>query len=173
MNLKFQIHDDWLITERTAAEEVAGGVSELIKAHLRDKNSRTAPKKGFRKTDYWDEVAESVTTSIDGKRISVSIEKEGAALHYFGGTVYPNKAKSLAIPLSPLVQDIWPSEQPSNLELFWPKNSPHGFLKDANTSELLYLLVSKATIPADKTVLPEDGDILKAAEEAIWEAIQK
>ena len=50
--------------------------------------------------------------------------------------------------------------------MFWPKNSPHGFLKDKNSSELLYLLVSKATIPADKTVLPEDDDILKAAEEA-------
>ena len=109
---------------------------------------------------------------MKGNRGEITIEKEGAALHYFGATVLPKK-KALAIPLSPLVQDIWPSEQPSGLELFWPKNSPHGFLKDKDTSELLYLLVSKATIPADKTVLPEDADILKAAEEAIWEAIQK
>ena len=172
MNLKFQIHDDWLITERTAAEAAASGISYLVIDHLRSKNSRTAPKAGFRKTDYWSDVADSVTTSVKEKSAEISIEKEGAALHYFGGTVYPKK-KALAIPLSSLVQDIWPSEQPSGLELFWPKNSPHGFLKDKDTSELLYLLVSKATIPADKTVLPEDGDILKAAEEAIWEAIQK
>ena len=172
MNLKFEIPEDWLITESTAAEAAAAGISQLVIDHLREKNSRTPPKSGFRKTDYWDEAARGVTSDIEGKRVIVSIEKEGAALHYFGGTVHPKK-KALAIPLSPLVQDIWPSEQPSGLELFWPKNSPHGFLKDKDTSELLYLLVSKATIPADKTVLPEDGDILKAAEEAIWEAIQK
>ena len=172
MNLKFEIPEDWLITERAAAEAAAAGISQLVIDHLREKNSRTAPKTGFRKTNFWSEVADSVTTSVKGNRGEITIEKEGAALHYFGGTVYPKK-KALAIPLSPLVQDIWPSEQPSGLELFWPKNSPHGFPKDKDTSELLYLLVSKATIPADKTVLPEDADILKAAEEAIWEAIQK
>ena len=102
----------------------------------------------------------------------VEIEKEGLALHYEGGTVYPKK-KALAIPIDPSVADIWPSEASGiatgdGYAMIWPKGSNHGFIKDAETNDLLWLLVPKATIPADKTVLPEEETILSAAEAAIW-----
>ena len=54
--------------------------------------------------------------------------------------------------------------------MFWPKNSSHGFLKERDSGELLYLLVPRATIRADRSVLPDDGELLAAAEEGIMEA---
>jgi hypothetical protein len=113
----------------------------------------------------------------------VEISKEGVALHYEGGTVYPKDGgKALAIPLAAQVYGRKPSEwsgfrrgdEPGDddvLSVFWPKNSAHGFLKERDTGNLLYLLVPKATIKADPGVLPDDGELLGAAQEGIMEAV--
>ena len=93
--------------------------------------------------------------------------RSGAALHYYGGIVYPTGGrKALAIPLAAEVAGMRPSEwsgfshgdeagDDDILQLFWPKNSSHGFLKHRDTGELLYLLISKAAIKADPSVLPD------------------
>jgi hypothetical protein len=157
---------DFIPSAETLAEAMGQGVFTLVKGHLAARNGRTSRRAGFPKSHYWAEAAKSVRKpSVSGSTATIEIDKEGVALHYYGGTVKPKK-KALAIPLSPLVADIWPSEAPSNLDLFWPKNSPHGFLKDSNTSELLYLLVPHVRITADPTVLPEEGKIAAAALDA-------
>lgn len=170
MKLKLKIPADFLISAEDAAEAGTLGISECVMEHLRERNKHTTRRPGFRKTNYWAEAADSVTTTFNGRTGTVSIDKEGVSLHYHGGTVKPKK-KALAIPISPLVQDIWPSELGGALDLIWPKSSSHGFLKDPVTSELLYLLVSKAEFAPDSSVLPTDDQMLKAAEEAIWEAV--
>ena len=111
----------------------------------------------------------------------VEVDKPGIALHYEGGTVYPKAGKkALAIPIDPSVAGIWPSEasgigtggaDDEPYALIWPKGSNHGFIKDTETNDLLWVLVPKATIPADPSVLPSDGEILGAAEDAVWEAV--
>ena len=147
-----------------------------MRRHLRRKNSSAQPRPGFPKTDYYADAAETVTGSFSGKTARVEVDKEGIALHYEGGTVYPKK-KALAIPVDPSVAGIWPSEangigtggtDDEPYAMIWPKGSSHGFIKDTETNDLLWLLVPTATIPADKTVLPEDGEMLTAAEDAIW-----
>ena len=114
---------------------------------------------------------------------AVEIAKEGVALHYEGGTVRPDAGgKALAIPLDASVYGKKPSEwsgfrrgdEPGDddvLSVFWPKNSAHGFLKERDTGNLLYLLVPSVTIRADRSVLPEDGELLDAAQEGIMEAV--
>jgi hypothetical protein len=157
---------DFIPSAETLAEAMGQGVFTLVKGHLAARNGRTSRRAGFPKSHYWAEAAKAVRgPTVSGSTATIEIDKEGVALHYYGGTVKPKK-KALAIPLSPLVADIWPSEAPSNLDLFWPKNSPHGFLKDSNTSELLYLLVPHVRITADPTVLPEEGKIAAAALDA-------
>ena len=111
------------------------------------------------------------------------IAKEGVALHYEGGTVRPTDGgKALAIPLDASVYGKKPSEwsgfrrgdEPGDddvLSVFWPKNSAHGFLKERDTGNLLYLLVPSVTLRADRSVLPEDGELLDAAQEGIMEAV--
>lgn len=157
---------DLIPSSQTVAEAAGRAIFNLIKGHLAERNNKTSRRAGWPKSNYWGEAAQSVEEPvISDSTASISIAKEGVALHYYGGTVKPKK-KALAIPISPLVADIWPSEAPDNLDLFWPKNSSHGFLKDSNTSELLYLLVPQVTIPADPTVLPEEGKIAAAALDA-------
>ena len=165
---------------KVAAQAAARGMEVLIINHLRDKNGRTAPSRyGLPKSNYYADAAKNVEASSSGAVARVEVDKPGIALHYEGGTVYPKK-KALAIPIDPSVAEIWPSEangigtggaDDEPYALIWPKGSDHGFIKDSETNELLWLLVPKATIPADKTVLPTDDAILGAAEEAVWEMV--
>lgn len=174
LSLKVTVPPDIIIDGRTAAEAARMAVSETVREHLRRKNSSTTPNRnGLPKSNYWADAADSVTSEVRGNVATVTVEKEGAALHYYGGTVYPKK-KALAIPVSPAVASIWPSEANAltdHIDMIWPKNSAHGFLKDAETGDLLWLLLPKATIKADASVLPADAEIEHAAMEAIWEAV--
>ena len=158
-----------------AAEAAVHGVEVLIIEHLRKKNDGTNPNRnGLPKTNYYADAAKNVEASVDGATIRVEIDHPGLAMHYEGGTVYPKK-KALAIPIDASVAGIWPSEanayaNEDEYALIWPNNSSHGFIKDVEQNQLLWLLIPKATIPADKSVLPTDEETLKTAEEAVWEA---
>lgn len=151
----------------TAAEAAVRGVEALIIEHLRKKNDGTKPNRnGLPKTNYYADAAKNVEASVDGATIRVEIDHPGLAMHYEGGTVYPKK-KALALPIDPAVAGIWPSEYSQDHKLF---KTPGGALGDAESGKILYILLPKATIPADKSVLPTDDETLKAAEEAVWEA---
>ena len=173
-------HADLLPSDSILAQAGARGVSNLIVRHLR---GRPANRRGFPSSNYWADAADSVSVvPSGGSSATVEIAKEGVALHYEGGTVLPRDGgKALAIPLAAQVYGKNPSEwsgfqrgdeadSDDILQMFWPKNSSHGFLKERDSGELLYLLVPRATIRADKTVLPTDDELLAAAEEGIMEA---
>ena len=150
-----------------AAEAAVRGVEALIIEHLRNKNDGTKPNRnGLPKTNYYADAAKNVEASVDGATVRVEIDHPGLALHYEGGTVYPKK-KALAIPIDASVAGIWPSEYSRDHQLF---KTPGGALGDAETGKILYILLPKATIPADPSVLPTDEETLKTAEEAVWEA---
>ena len=139
---------------------------------MRKKNDGTKPNRnGLPKTNYYAYAAKNVEASVDGATVRVEIDHPGLAMHYEGGTIYPKK-KALAIPI---VAGIWPREanayaNEDEYALIWPKNSSHGFIKDVEQNQLLWLLIPKATITADKSVMPTDEETLKTAEEAVWEA---
>ena len=151
----------------TAAEAAVRGVEVLIIDHLREKNNSTQPNRyGLPKTNYYAEAAKNVAASVDGETVRVEVEYPGLAMHYEGGTIRPKK-KALAIPIDPAVAGIWPSEYSRDHKLF---KSPGGALGDADTGQILWVLLPKATIKADPTVLPTDEKILSEAEAAVWEA---
>ena len=150
-----------------AAEAAVRGVEALIIEHLRQKNDGTKPNRyGLPKTNYYADAAKNVEASVDGATVRVEIDHPGLAMHYEGGIVYPKK-KALALPIDPAVAGIWPSEYSQDHKLF---KTPGGALGDAESGKILYILLPKATIPADKSVLPTDDETLKTAEEAVWEA---
>lgn len=150
-----------------AAEAAVRGVEALIIEHLRKKNDGTRPNRyGLPKSNYYADAAKNVEASVDGATVRVEIDHPGLAMHYEGGTVYPKK-KALALPIDPAVAGIWPSEYSQDHKLF---KTPGGALGDAETGKILYILLPKATIPADKSVLPTDEETLKTAEKAVWEA---
>ena len=150
-----------------AAEAAVRGVEVLIIEHLRNKNDGTKPNRnGLPKTNYYADAAKNVEASVDGATVRVEIDHPGISMHYEGGTVYPKK-KALALPIDPAVAGIWPSEYSQDHKLF---KTPGGALGDADTGKILYILLPKATIKADKSVLPTDEETLNTAEEAVWEA---
>ena len=151
----------------TAAEAAVHSVEVLIIDHLRKKNDGTQPNRyGLPKTNYYADAAKNVEASVDGATVRVEIDHPGISMHYEGGTVYPKK-KALALPIDPAVAGIWPSEYSRDHKLF---KTPGGALGDADTGKILYILLPKATIKADKSVLPTDEETLNTAEEAVWEA---
>lgn len=151
-----------------AAEAAVRGVEALIIEHLRKKNDGAKPNRwGMPKTNYYADAAKNVEASVDGATVRVEIDHPGLAMHYEGGTVYPKK-KALALPIDPAVAGIWPSEYSRDHQLF---KTPGGALGDADTGKILYILLPKATIPADPSVLPTDTEIFGAVEEALMEAV--
>ena len=151
-----------------AAEAAVRGVEALIIEHLRKKNDGTQPNRyGLPKTNYYAEASNSVAAGVTGNKVNVEIDYPGISLHYEGGTVYPKK-KALALPIDPAVAGIWPSEYSQDHKLF---KTPGGALGDAETGKILYILLPRATIPADPSVLPTDTEIFGAVEEALMEAV--
>ena len=151
-----------------AAEASVRGVEVLIIEHLRKKNAGTQPNRyGLPKTNYYAEASNNVAAGVAGNKVNVEIDHPGLAMHYEGGTVYPKK-KALALPIDPAVAGIWPSEYSQDHKLF---KTPGGALGDAETGKILYILLPKATIPSDKSVLPTDAEIFGAVEEALMEAV--
>lgn len=180
MRLKL-VHPEVIIPDAHLCAEVAArGIENLIIEHLRSKNDSTKPNRyGLPKSNYYAQASREVSSMTNGKTAIVSIDHPGISMHYEGGTIYPKK-KALAIPLDERVADIWPSEasgigtggmDDSPYALIWPKNANHGFIKDTENNDLLWLLIPKANISKDETVLPTADEILKAAEEAIGEAL--
>lgn len=157
--------------EEVMMQAASAGVEALLREHLEKKNQGTAPNRhGLPKSNYYSEAAKHVESTVNRNRVTVEVEHPGIALHYEGGTVYPKK-KALAVPINPAVAGIWPSEYGEGLAVVWKKGDSHGRLVEQEGGRTLYLLLPKATIPQDKSVLPSDEEVLNAAEAAIWEAV--
>ena len=159
--------------DRTLAEEGARGMMSLIYSHLQRRNASSRRRAGMPKSDYWADAADSmkVEPGTSPSSATVTIDKEGAALHYYGGTVYPTGGKkALAMPVNPAVWGQRPAEfDPSRekLSLVWPKGSKTGTLRDKETGEPYYILMAHATMPADRSVLPDEDALHSAAQDAI------
>ena len=164
---------DVLPSERELAQAAGRGVSNAVKRHLVERDSR-GRSDGLPRTGYYGDAASGVTTEVSGNRAVVTIHKEGVALHYYGGVVYPTDGhKALAIPKSIQGAGKRPSEiDPGHTKfaLVWPKGEKTGTLRDKETDEVVYLLVPKATIPEDKTILPTESE-MESAGMAAMEAI--
>lgn len=173
--LKVHIPPDLIIDSHTAAEAAERGVFNCVRAHLDRRNETAKHRDGMPRSNYW--ATRPVASHVEGAKavVEVGAESDGAALHYYGGIVYPKQGKkALAIPVNPAVWDRKPSEfdpDRSRLSLAWPKGATAGTLRDKKTDEVYYLLVAKATIKADPTVLPDDNEIVNAAIAAIEGAV--
>ena len=160
---------DFNISQKDTLGAAARGISKAVIRRLRERNRHTAANRnGLPKSNYYAQASDSLTTVVSGTEAEVQIRQPGIALHWKGGTVRPKPGKkALAIPVDPAVAGIWPSEYSRDHELV---TMPGGSLRDAKTGDILYILLPKVTIPADKTVLPTDEKILSEAEAAVWEA---
>lgn len=161
-------------------QAVARSVSNAVKRNLVEKDGRSQPEEGMPKSGYYGQAANAVTTTVSGNEATINIPKEGIRLHFYGGTVRPGEGKkALAIPKDPKTAGMRAMEyDPTHKKthLIWPEGSKAGFIvekkvkgkgKKIDYGKVLYLLVPKATIHADRTVLPNEDTIRKAIDKGI------
>lgn len=173
LDLKITVPADILASDHELAQAAGRAVSSIVKNRLSERDHR-GRSDGLPRTGYYGEASNSVTTEISGKTALITIHKEGVALHYYGGVVYPTSGhKALAIPKSIQGAGKRPAEADpdrTKFALVWPKGKTTGTLRDKETDEVVYLLVPKATIPEDKTILPTESE-MESAGMAAMEAI--
>ena len=162
------------LTPSRLVEAAARGISNALKGHFRNRNSAAKHREGMPRSNFWSHVADSVQTkaSVGASTATahVLVDHEGVVLHLEGGTVRPKTGKALAIPLVAAVFDQNPREfdpHHEKLSLVWPKGASAGTLRDKKTGEAWFLIVSKADIPADPSVLPSESYLIQAGMEAI------
>ena len=169
-DLKITVPADILASDHELAQAAGRGISNAVKRHLVERDAR-GRSDGLPRTGYYGDAAGGVTTEVSGSRAVVTIHKEGVALHYYGGVVYPTEGhKALAIPKSIKGAGKRPAEADpdrTKFALVWPKGKTTGTLRDKETDEVVYLLVSKATIPEDKTILPTEDEMFEAGMSAM------
>ena len=170
LDLKITVPADILASDQELAQAAGRGVSNAVKRHLVERDSR-GRSDGLPRTGYYGDAASGVTTEMSGKTALITIHKEGVALHYYGGVVYPTSGhKALAIPKVAAVAGKRPAEADpdrSKFAIIWPKGKTAGTLRDKETNEVVYLLVPKATIPEDKTILPTEDEMVDAGKSAM------
>ena len=157
-------------------EGAARATSNVLIKHFRARNQSRERRPGWKKSNYWAEASDSVTSEVGEDRTVATVRKEGVRLHWLGGVVKPkNGHKALAIPADPSVAGIWPSEYKGKPNagptfLVWKKGESSGMIatrkKKGNEIVPLWWLVAKTTHRPDPTVIPSVDDFATAVSKA-------
>jgi hypothetical protein len=159
----------------------ANGAANVMRNHWIARNLSVQRKPGWPVSNYWTQVAESVSTTANSTEGTVRVRHPGVYYHLKGGTITPRRGKYLAIPLQPENKGVWPSEKfPSRKGAFVLTSlkgnkllvSSEGKGKERKLT-LHYLLVESVSKPADSSVLPLDSVLLAAASKAAENMIMR
>jgi|AACY02.16.fsa_nt_gi hypothetical protein len=156
-------------TSRDLNEVVAEAASTAIREHLVDENRKRPNKLGGKRSNFYTQASESITTKATRNRAEVSVTHPGFALRYFGGIVKPTKKKALAIPARAEAYGLGPREPGvPTLTPFYFKGDSNAFggLKDSQ-DRVWYWLADKTEHKGDKSLLPSPGSLRDAASEAL------
>lgn len=160
-------HPEKVVKDMLDASARAMSVA-LIK-HFRKKNG-TPNAKGWKRSNYWSQAGESVTSRVEGDAAVAQIAKEGVLLHWKGGTVRPKAGhKALAIPADSSVAGKWPSEGTSvKTFLAWSKKKDFGFIAESGKRPLrvLWWLKRETHHKPDPTTLPDTATMETAVQRA-------
>ncbi|MEG0427884.1 MAG: hypothetical protein RR553_08310 [Akkermansia sp.] len=135
--------------------------NELVK-HFRAKNQKPN-KLGGKKTNFWAGIASSVSSAqCASKKISCKITSPHVAIHIYGGTITPKKAKILTIPIVPEAHGRSPKTFGNGKKggLQW---RPWGLAMGETT---YYVFKKSVQIPKDNTALPKDSDVINSLNRA-------
>ncbi len=137
-------------------------IAEKIASDLRKKF------RSNRGESWWKEAAGSVEAIGTGEKAQVIAAQRGVALHRYGGTVLPDRAKCLAIPLRAEFRRISPRRLKQIKPLFKMKSRRsvgRAFLayKEGDAIRIAYLLTSKVVIKPHPESFLTDEQIINSA----------
>lgn len=181
-----------IIINDTRAQAVLSGISQagsssgiravigrsatnLIQKHLRDLNATRPNRLGGKRSNFYAKAAASTHYRHTADGVQVAVTETGFAMRYYGGTIRPVHAKALAIPARAEMVGYRPSERPEDMFVIWKPGKRVGVLATQAGSSLriLYFLVHKSTIRADKTLLPEQTAIQAAVSKSVASYIHR
>ena len=132
-------------------------------------------RKGFPSRGFWvtEGVKKTQLVSYDEHAATIVVDSVAMAHRFYGGTVYPKRAKALAIPITAeAYQAASPIRFPRPLTLVVRKNRPPllietGIIGQSTAWTIHYVLLKSVTHKADKRAMPPDDTIKPAVLAAI------
>lgn len=176
MSLAVEVKDDAspalaklteLLTPDRVHKLMAKAAAAATKAHFRARDkglggggARDASGKflGSGRSHYWNDAAAATTHYGDSGTAKVIVDKEGVALHFFGGTVRPVEATYLTIPARTEAKGKRAGEF-EGLQ-FIPNKKGGARLVDED-GNVWFWLVKSVTLNADPTVLPDESAYMR------------
>jgi len=168
---------------------------DVLRAHFRRKNS-VPNGMGAPKTNFWNQIADATgVTSVTDEKAVVTVAEDRFAIHLFGGTIKPKKAKALTIPIIPEARGLFASSYekkfgrklfsiPGRNVLFERSNQGTESvvdktnvkvrgktrsltipLKARSTIRPVYALRASVTLPKDEDALPPIVDVVGELQE--------
>jgi len=139
-------------------------VSELVRRHLRTRNTTHRNKLGGRRTNFWARASEAVNFEATPDGALVSVSQEGVLQQYRGGIIRPVNAKALTIPVHPKAHGksagefkdlVYVKQKPGRRSLGLLISRPKG----KQLGEVFFVLLRSVRQKPDPTVLPTEAEI--------------
>lgn len=168
---------------------VGRAASEATRGHFFARDRTHANKSDFPRSHFWTQAAEATAHKVEGDTVLVSVNKPGVVLQFAGGVVEPQTVKYLTIPVHAEAYGRRAREFDDLEVAFGKGGKPYGLRREAREvrdvrqarqprgqagatakpppGPLLYLLVKKATIEPDDSVLPTAEDYRAAVQDAL------
>jgi hypothetical protein len=156
-------------------------VTNLLRARFQELDKTRPNQLGGKRTHFYGDAARSTHYQVQPDGVVVGVSHVGIRQRVQGGTIYPQKAKALAIPAIAEAHGKRPREF-NNLRLVILASGPAlveaetsevGFTKKGKTKfrgssggRIFYFLRAKAVQQADPTILPDDQTIEATASKA-------
>lgn len=151
------------------------------RSHLRDYAMRhhgSAMRLGARPTGHLEQAAASSVWSADDSAGRVEISAPGISRVWHPLTIVPRTARALTIPVHALAYGRRVAEVSRAYDVFRPKRKggkPANYLAAVIDGRLtpLYVLVRRASVPQDRSMLPADDALGKAAASGMLGVIRR
>ena len=160
---------------KTLNAGAAANLFAVVRDHIRRDAARrhaTARKLGAAPTGHLEKAAGSVQKASDETGATVSVSSPGFGRVFRALHVRPVRARSLTIPVHALGYGRRASEVAAAHPLFRPKGKDYLMADIDGEATVIYLLRRAVTVPQDRTLLPSDADLDRAAKQGYKEAIR-
>ena len=146
-----------------------------IRVHLEREAGRrhgTAQRLGAQPLRHLEEAAQSTEWTADAEAAAVTVHSPGISRVFHPLQLAPKRAQSLTIPVHWLGYGQSASEVSAAYRLFRPKGKDYLMADVEGTPTVIYLLRKQVTVPQDRSLLPSDAELEKAAKKGYKDAIR-
>lgn len=160
---------------RTLNEGAALELWASVRDHLRRESGNrhgSAHRLGAYPTGHLEKAAQSTDPHADDDAAGVTVSSPGISRAFHPLRLAPVNAQSLTIPVHWLGYGQRASEVSAAYRLFRPRGKDYLMADVDGTPTVIYLLRKSVTVPQDRSLLPSDTELEKAARKGFRDAIR-